>query len=141
MERAARVFRKAKQSRSLLTDDEVARAVWPAAVGRTIAARTSRLRLVRTTLVVEVEDNIWQRQLHTLGGQILGRLRKLTPDLEITAIEFRVGVPRREPQSATTNTGQPAGVLFGAQPSDEADRIQDPVLKKVYQISRRKASA
>jgi hypothetical protein len=141
MERAARVFRKSKQSLSLLTDDEVARAVWPAAVGRTIAARTSRLRLVRTTLVVEVEDHIWQKQLHTLAGQILGRLRKLTPDLEISFIEFRIGVPRREPQSAATASGQPADTLLGGSTSDEADHIQDPVLKKLYLISRRKASA
>jgi Dna[CI] antecedent, DciA len=141
MERAARVFRKAMQSRSLLSDDEVARAVWPAAVGATIAARTSRLRLVRNTLVVDVEDHVWQKQLHTLSGQILGRLNKLTPDLKISAIDFRIGVPRREPQSAASVTGHPAEAPLAASRGDEADCIQDPVLKKVYQISRRKASA
>ncbi len=141
MERAAGVFRKAKQSRSLLTEDEVVQAIWPAAVGRGIALHTSRLRLVRTTLVVDAEDHIWQRQLHTLEGQILNRLRQLTPDLTITGIEFRVGVARREPQSAPTASGKVNEPLFDLSSCDEADHIQDPVLKKVYQISRRKASA
>jgi len=141
MERAARVFRNAKQSRSLLTDDQVLSAVWPAAVGKAIAAHTSRLRVVRTILVIEVEDAIWQRQLRTLEKQILDRVRLFTPDLALAGVEVRIGVPRREPQKATAPTSSACEPLFTAPFNDEADRIQDPVLKKVFQISRRKASA
>jgi hypothetical protein len=141
MERAARVFRKAKQSRSLLTDDQVLSAVWPAAVGKAIAAHTSRIRVVRTILVIEVEDAIWQRQLRTLEKQILDRVRLFTPDLALAGVEVRIGVPRREPQKATAPTSRASEPLFTALSNDEAERIQDPVLKKVYQISRRKASA
>ena len=138
MERAARVFRKAKQPRALLNDEEVLRAVWPAAVGKAIAAHTFHVKLVRTNVVVEMEDALWQRQLRPLEKQILERLQLLTPDVPISGIEFRVGVPRRRPQRSTTS-----GALIGENEviSDEADGIQDPVLKKVYQISRRKASA
>jgi hypothetical protein len=141
MERAARVFRKAKQSRALLTDDQVLSAVWPAAVGKAIAAHTSRIRVVRTILVIEVEDAIWQRQLRTLEKQILDRVRQFTPDLALAGVEVRIGVPRREPQKATASTSRASEPLFTALSNDEAERIQDPVLKKVYQISRRKASA
>jgi hypothetical protein len=135
MERAARVLRKAAKSRSILDDSQAVEAVWPAAVGRSIARHVHRLRLVRSTLVVEVEDAIWQRQLRTLDSQILNRLRLFLPDVAITDVEFRIGPPRRQPQRAL-------GAFAGAmETGDEADRIQDPVLKKVYQISRRKASA
>lgn len=140
MERAARVLRKGKYSRAILDDSQAVEAVWPAAVGRSIARHVSRLRMVRSILVVEVEDAIWQRQLRTLDIQILERIMLLLPDVAIAGIEFRVGLPRREPQRANAAFAASSPLFSGAS-DDEADRIQDPVLKKVYQISRRKASA
>jgi predicted nucleic acid-binding Zn ribbon protein len=130
MERAARLIKNKKIIREILTDEDIARAVWPTAVGQAIAAHTSRLRLVRTTLVVEVEDAIWQKQLFALSRQILERLRKLTGNDKVQEVEFRIGIPRRQPQRAESRD-----VL-----NDEAERIQDPVLKKVYRLSRRKAT-
>jgi hypothetical protein len=141
MERAARVLRKAKQSQSILDDSQALEAVWPTAVGKAIVRHVSKLRRVRTTLVVEVEDAIWQRQLRLLEHQIVGRIRMLLPDLEIHDMEFRVGVPRREAQRAGTPSGVAVERLSTPNSDDEADRISDPVLKKIYQMSRRKASA
>ena len=138
MERAARVIGSSKITNKILTGDETARAVWPATVGRVIAAHTSRMRMVRTTLVVEVEDATWQKQLFALRGQILTRLQRTTGNSAITDIEFRVGLPRREPQKSS----EPRSPLFaGADAADEADEIQDAVLKKVYRLSRKKATA
>src|ERR1700733_180415 len=105
MERAARVLQKNKFSKSLLGDEDVVRALWFAAAGKVIHAHTSRVRLVRKTLVVEVEDSIWQRQLRGLSEQILTRVRKLTGQEAIADLEFRVGVPRRLPQRSQTATG------------------------------------
>lgn len=102
MERAARLIKNSKLSRQVLTEDDLARAVWPAAVGKAIAAHTSRIKLVRATLVVEVEDAIWQRQLYTLTAQILDRLRKLTGSDSIQDIEFRIAIPRLQPQRVET---------------------------------------
>ncbi len=138
MERAARIFKNKQVSREVFSPEDVARAAWPTAVGKSIASHTSRVRLVRQTLIVEVEDAIWQRQLHTLSRQILDRLIKVIGITQIADIEFRIGVPRREPQRAATR--QPT--LFsepGA--TDEANEIQDAVLKKVFRLSRKKASA
>ena len=59
-------------------------------MGKAIAAHTSRLTLVRTTLVVEVEDAIWQKQLFTLRGQILDRLRRVTGSDVVQDLEFRI---------------------------------------------------
>lgn len=136
MERAARVFQKNKLSKNLLSDEDVLRAAWSAAVGKSIASHTSRVRLVRTSLVVEVEDAIWQRQLRGLSQQILDRVRRLTGFTSLAEVEFRVGVPRRQPQRAETTQSD-----FSLASGDEADQIQDPVLKKVYRLSRRKAFA
>ena len=139
MEHAARLLKNKKLSREILNEEDIARAVWPAAVGKAIAAHTSRLKLVRSTLVVEVEDAIWQKQLHTLTGQILNRLRKATGSDNILQIEFRIGIPRRKPQRAeshNTSASQPPAFR-----DDDAELIQDAVLKKIYRLSRKKATA
>jgi hypothetical protein len=138
MERAARVVKSSKITSKILTDDALARAVWPTAVGKVIAAHTSRMRMVRTTLVVEVGDAVWQKQLFCLSRQILDRLQKATGSQAITDIEFRVGIPRRDPVRAD---GSRNPLFVPLESTDEADQIQDPVLKKVYRLSRKKATA
>ena len=139
MERAARLIRDKNVARDLFGDEEIARAVWPKAAGKTIAAHTSRLKLVRTTLVVEVEDATWQKQLFPLTRQILERLHRLMGSGQIRDIEFRIGIPRRHVQR--TESREPASVESIPVSNDEAERIQDPVLRKVYRRSRSKAAS
>jgi predicted nucleic acid-binding Zn ribbon protein len=137
MERAARLIKKNKFSQKVFTDEDFARAVWPTAVGKAIAKHTLRVKLVRGRLIVEVEDAIWQKQLYCLSMQIVDRLRQVTGSALIEDVEFRVGAPRREPQRAVSReSGRESGPL-----ADEADSIQDPVLKKLYRLSRKKATA
>ena len=138
MERAARVIKNKNVSGELLSDDEIFRAVWAEAVGKTIAAHASPGRVVRTTLIVEVEDAIWQKQLYALGSQILARLAKLTGKVGITDIEFRVAIPRRQPARVGSLRRENETAVCS---DDEADRISDPVLRKVYRLSRKKATA
>jgi len=134
MERAARVIKNKKVSREIVGDEDIVQAVWRVAVGKTIADHTSRLRLVRNNLVVEVEDAIWQRQLYVLGRQIVARIQKLTGSNAVQEIEFRIGVPRRQPERAETRQPERFEV-----PPDEADAIQDPVMRRVYRMSKKKA--
>ena len=135
MERASRLIRRLKLPGDTVTSDELVRHVWPVAVGGKIALHARPTRMVRTRLVVEVEDVVWQRQLFALTRQIVGNLdRALGPGL-VEDIEFRVVPPRREPQRAVQSAG---GALFA---SDEADRIADPVLRVIYKASRKKALA
>jgi Dna[CI] antecedent, DciA len=114
VERAARLIKNSKLSRQVLTEDDLARAIWPAAVGRAIAAHTSRIKLVRTTLVVEVEDAIWQQQLYRLSSQILDRLRKLNASEDIKDVEFRIAIPRRQPQRVETEESTPLRTKTGS---------------------------
>jgi predicted nucleic acid-binding Zn ribbon protein len=135
MQRAVRLFQNSKLSKQLACDEDVARAIWPEAVGKVIAAHTSRVKLVRTTLVIEVEDAIWQRQLHTLTAQILRRIRKLTGSTFIEDLEFRIGIPRRQPQRVETLE------KVAQTRADEADSIADPGMQRVYRMLRRRSSA
>jgi predicted nucleic acid-binding Zn ribbon protein len=139
MERAVRLIKNDKYSKAIIDEAAIVQGIWPQAVGKAIARHTGNLKIVRECLVVEVEDAEWQKQLHALRGQIVQQVQKLTGNSLITRVEFRVGVPRRAPQRAEeprTPVLQPGGIEL-----DEADSIKDPVLKKVYQLSRKRATA
>jgi predicted nucleic acid-binding Zn ribbon protein len=111
--------------------EELARAAWPRAVGKRIAARTRPVAFLDGCLVVEVEDSVWLTHLRTMRAQILPRLRRFAGTDTVKALEFRRGVPRREPQRAEESRGAR---------SDEADGIQDPILRRVYKTSRARSA-
>lgn len=134
MERAASLLARLKSTNIPL--DDLARAAWPQAAGKKLAARTRAVGMVRETLVIEVEDAVWRQQLTALSGQLLANLaRVMGPDV-VAAIEFRVAPPRRPPQREEAVASQPA-----SPPADEADRIADPVLRRIYRQSRARAGA
>ena len=135
MERASKLIRGMGLPSDTLTATELACAAWPNAVGKRIAQHTRAARLVRSKLIVEVEDHIWQRQLFTLSYQILKNLTKAIGPGLIDELEFKIIPRRRDP--ARANVAQPAATpLF-----DEADAIADPVLRHIYVASRKKALA
>jgi predicted nucleic acid-binding Zn ribbon protein len=103
---------------------------WPQAVGKRIAAHARAVGYRDGCLVVEVEDSIWLQHLRTLTGQLLGRLGAIAGRDVVARIDFRPGVPRREPQRA--------GRLHAA--PDEADTIQDPTLRRIYKASRARSA-
>ena len=135
MERAVKTIAKLRMSQDPSAMTEVAKRAWKVAVGKKIAAHTKASRMVRTTLVVEVEDFIWQKQLFTLRSQIVEKLSGLIGAGIVEDLEFRIGVPKRMPQREERGAH--------AQPTlwDEADGIRDPVLRKVYKFSRQRALA
>ena len=132
MERASKLIRGLRLPGDMITEGDLACAAWPQAVGKRIAAHTRAAKLVRRRLVVEVEDQIWQRQLFVLSYHIVRNLeRQLGPDV-VEDLEFRVVPRRREPQRAAQSTPLTA---------DEADSIADPVLRGLYKASRTRARA
>src|SRR5688572_13860619 len=131
MERVGRVIGKLGASGRGLTDEELALAAWPAAVGKRLAMRTNAIALVRNRLVVEVEDAVWQRQLFTLRSQILRQLENTSGRRVVEELEFRVALPRRKPGRAET----------ASTTLDEADGIRDPFLRNIYKAARKKATA
>jgi len=127
MERAGRLFRKVKLPPEVAEPEVRVRAVWSNAVGKIIASHTRAGALVRGTLIVEVEDNVWQRQLFTLKHFLLKNLEAQLGEKLVDEIDLRPMPPRREPHRATH--ARPAGL----------EQVQDPVLDWIYQRARRSA--
>src|SRR5271156_185990 len=122
MERAGRLIGKLKLE---VDDPELrARAAWKVAARKKIAEHTRAGALVRGLLVVEVEDQIWQRQLKTLCGFLLHNLEKALGEALVTDIDFRPSPKRREAQRAERAIGR--------------ESVQDPVLDMLYRQSRKK---
>jgi len=137
MERASKLIRGLRLPGDTISAEELACAAWPEAVGKKIASHTRAARMVRTRLVVEVEDNIWQRQLFALTPYVLRNLERSLGAGLIEDLEFRIAPRRREPQRAQ----QAAPSLFSTTDDDEAEGIADPVLRGIYRASRKKVQA
>ncbi len=131
MERASKLIGGLRLPDEVITSEELARAGWANAVGKKIAEHTRAARMVRTRLIVEVEDRIWQRQLFSLSKQILANLEKQIGVGVVEDLEFRIVPVRRPPQRASKSAPGLA---------DEADLIGDPVLRGLYKVSRQKAA-
>src|SRR5882724_10218241 len=137
MERAGRLISKLKIPKEVLEPEALARTAWPVAVGRKIAAHATAARLVRSTLVIECEDSIWQNHLYTLSHQIVRNLQSILGPQVVTGLDFRPMVPRRGPQTAVA-VRQELAPAAPAGPPDEADSIADPVFRHLYKQSRKK---
>jgi hypothetical protein len=132
MERASKLIQGMRLPSDMITAEEVACTAWANAVGKKIAAHTRAVRMVRTRLVVEVEDRVWQRQLFALTRQILVNLEKNLGPGMVDDLEFRIVPRRREPQRAAE--AMPVS-------QDESQNIADPVLRSIYRAARMKAGA
>lgn len=137
MQRAAQLIKNDKRSQQIIGDDAIVRGIWRVAVGNAIARHTVSLKVVRSTLIVEVEDALWQKQLFPLSGQIVSRVQKLLGHSGIHDVEFRIAVMKRQMQREESLRPP----LLAASMEDEADQILDPVLKKVYRNLRKRAIA
>lgn len=135
MERAGRLIGKLSFPSDPAEQEHMALRAWSAAVGKRIALHTRAIRLVRHTLVVECEDMIWQKQLHSLRSHIVGNIAGILGTGVITDLDFRPMTPRRMPQRADAPAaGQPVTTV------DEADGIQDPIFRRLYLNSRKRTA-
>jgi predicted nucleic acid-binding Zn ribbon protein len=133
MERASKLIRGLSLSGEVITPEQLACSAWPEAVGKKIAGHTRAAKLVRTRLVIEVEDHTWQKQLFALTRHILTNLDNTLGRGLVDDLEFRIVPRRRGPEVAR----QAMPALF----ADDADAISDPVLRGIYKQSRKKALA
>jgi hypothetical protein len=134
MERASKLIRTLGFPGDAITVDELACAAWPQAVGKRIASHTRAAKMVRASLIVEVEDATWQRQLFSLKSFMIRNLAKILGPSMIEEIEFRIVPRRREPERAVQ--ALPGGIF-----ADDADAIADPVMRGIYKTARSKALA
>jgi predicted nucleic acid-binding Zn ribbon protein len=132
MERAGRLISKLKLPPGSVSLEDLARAGWPAAVGQRIAAHARAVSLAGNRLIVEVEDVVWQRQLFVLRKKILKRLEEILGRSVVADVDFRMVPRRRQPQSAEAPR---------TLEKDDANQIQDPVLRAIYKEKRGRRSA
>ncbi len=135
MDQASRIIARWTGVSDVVSQERIAVGAWKRAVGKKIAQHTRALKLVRTTLVVEVDDEIWRKNLWSLRYQILRNLEKAVGPEIVSTIELRVMPPRLGPGRETESRLDP-GV-----PLDEADSIADPGLRRIYKAARRRETA
>jgi predicted nucleic acid-binding Zn ribbon protein len=131
MERASKVLGKLNLPEGTVTQEAMVCSVWASAVGKKIAAHSRAVKMVRSHLIIEVEDAVWQRQLFVLRRQIGGKIEECIGAGIVEDIEFRVAPRRIGPARAQHSTAR----------VDEADGIADPVLRNLYKASRKRELA
>ena len=131
MERASKVLGKLNLPQGTVAPEIMVCAAWAGAVGKKVAAHTRAARLVRSHLIVEVEDSVWQRQLFVLRSQIRRKIDERIGAGIVEDIEFRVAPRRLGPLRAQHSTAA----------MDDADGIADPVLRNIYKASRKRERA
>ena len=134
MDQASRII--GRIAGDVITSERIACGAWKRAVGKRIAAHTRAAKLVRTTLVIEVEDDIWRKNLWSLRFQILRNLEKAVGPEMVSDLEFRVMPLRIEPQRA--DRGEHLVVQSLELTGDD---IADPGLRRIYKAARRRESA
>lgn len=109
-------------------------AAWKHAVGETLSCRAVAQQLSSHTLVVAVEDKIWQKQLEQMRDQFLFRLNKVLGRPLVKVLEFRIApekftLKRSVPEDSTNaNPSRPIPIeLISA-----AATIADAGLRKAF---------
>jgi predicted nucleic acid-binding Zn ribbon protein len=109
-------------------------AAWKHAVGAGLSSHAVPLELRGQTLVVAVADNIWQRQLEQMRGQLLFRLNSVLGQPLVKSIELRVD-PKTVARERARHA-QPSGVQTDAQVPVEllnaASAIEDAELRRAF---------
>ena len=144
MERAGRLIGKVKLPKDATDPETRARAAWDMAAGKKIAEHSRVRSLVRGTLVVEVEDIVWQRQLNTLRHFLLRNLARALGEALVTEIDFRPVPPRFQPgkaHAASSAAGRAMAAAASAASGIASGGIQDPVLAALYRQSKNRNSA
>ena len=127
MERAGRLIGKMKLPPEVADAETRVRAAWAIAAGKKIARRTRPTVLVRDSLIVEVEDYVWQQQLARLEHFLIRNLAKELGEAIVKKIDFRPMPRRREPQRAET-----------ARPASR--EVHDPIMDVLYRESIKRAA-
>jgi hypothetical protein len=130
MERASRLIGKLNFPGDSISPDQLVCAAWSAVVGKRIARHARAERVVRTKLIVGVDDIVWRKQLFTMSRIILAKMAESVGEGLVEELEFRVAPQRRGPQRAAQSM-----------PADEADGIEDPGLRRIYIRSRKRELA
>ena len=108
-------------------------AAWKHAAGDGLKEHAVPLRLEHRTLRVAVIDTIWQKQLHSMRGQLLFRVNSILGQPVVSAIEFEIN-PKLF-KARTEQPSQPEELLDNEVPLEiwsAANAIHDKELRKNF---------
>jgi hypothetical protein len=108
-------------------------AAWKHAAGDGLKGRAVPLKLENRTLTIAVADAIWQKQLHSMRGQLLFRVNSILGQPIVSAIEFVIDpklamvlAEQQKPKEQSLDNEVPLE-LWSA-----ANAIQDKKLRKSF---------
>ena len=104
---------------------------WKLAVGETLSARAQAESLRDHTLLVAVEDKVWQRQLEQMRDQFLFRLNKVLGRPVVKVMEFRIA-PEKFAIKRPAALGADAKRAIPIELISAAAQIEDPGLRKAF---------
>jgi len=105
-------------------------AAWPEIAGEMLRERTRAVGYVERTLVVEVQDLTWKRNLECLAPQMLAKLNRGLAGTPVDLIDFRVAKPssgkKRGASGSTALSNVPTTL------SRAAEKISDAALRESF---------
>jgi hypothetical protein len=72
-----------------LSDEDRLAAAWPVAFGKTMAERGAVVGYADGIVLVQVEDEVWLRQLTSMRGQLAGEMARIA-GVRVSDIHFEV---------------------------------------------------
>jgi len=113
--------------------EAAALAAWKYSIGAGLRSHAIATRLDGSTLIVEVRDPIWQKQLQTMKEQLLFRVNSVLGQTLVTAIELRVN-PRAVivTQPEKTESSEIADNEVPLELWSAASAIQDKQLRQKF---------
>jgi hypothetical protein len=116
--------------------EAAAKAAWKHVVGESLAQNAVASGLNQKTLVVAVDDAVWQEQLESISGQLLFRLNSLLGQAAVTFIEFHIDpkITAESRQSAVVRQASPDQPAYAVPPElvAAAAWIHDKDLRRVF---------
>lgn len=109
-------------------------AAWKHCVGDVLSSHALPVQLKAKTLVIAVRDNIWQRQLEQLRGQLLFRLNSTLGNGVVKSIELSIQPDRFKPPTndLATNTNLQTNHAVPIELLSAAAGIQDAGLRRAF---------
>ncbi len=108
------------------------RVAWNHAVGESLRHNAVAMSLRDHTLIVGVNDLVWQKQLQAMMGQLISRVNSVLGQRLIKVIEFRID-PETLAQSRTRHKPHAGdSVEIPAELLSPAAHIADPHLRKLF---------
>jgi predicted nucleic acid-binding Zn ribbon protein len=110
-------------------------AAWKHAVGEGLSSHAVPVQLQGHVLLVAVADNVWQKQLQHMRGQLLFRLNSVLGQPLVKSIEFRVDAKRIEQLRATqakTSKSRDVSYKIPTELLNAAAGIEDADLRRAF---------